>query len=220
LGLSLAIPGQRIWMAFGIADQAHQGGVAAIKKAARKDKLLGAEGAVIFVEKASGALEHVDSSSGAIGTAVNRAIETLVPIVAQAPASDNLRDKWLERKLLTQRLDMVVATRSRASDDAYRWGHQYGNSLFNLILKRSFGSTFEDVFSGYRVLSRRYICSFPALSQGFEIGGNRCPPNSAAPPSHLLLQHCWIVHGRGSYLVLPGAGDLPANGGSCRGSRH
>jgi hypothetical protein len=61
--------------------------VAEIKKAARKDKVLGAEGAVNFLEKASGAL----------GTAVNRAIETLVPIVAQAPASDNLRDKWLER---------------------------------------------------------------------------------------------------------------------------
>ena len=71
--------------------------VAEIKKAARKDKVLGAEGGVIFLEKVSGALEHVDSSSGAIGTAVNRAIETLVPIVAQAPASDNLRDKWLER---------------------------------------------------------------------------------------------------------------------------
>ena len=48
---------------------------------------------MIFLEKASGALEHVESSSGAISTAVNRAIETLVPIVAQAPASDNLRDK-------------------------------------------------------------------------------------------------------------------------------
>jgi hypothetical protein len=71
--------------------------VAEIKKATRKDKVLGAEGAVIFLEKVSGALEHVDSSSGAIGRAVNRAIETLVPIVAQAPASDNLRDKWLER---------------------------------------------------------------------------------------------------------------------------
>jgi hypothetical protein len=68
-----------------------------IKKAARKDKLVAAEGAVIFLERVSGALEDVDSSSGAIGAAVNRAIETLVPIVAQAPASDNLRDKWLER---------------------------------------------------------------------------------------------------------------------------
>ena len=48
--------------------------VAEIKKASRRDKVLGAEGAVIFLEKVSGALEHVDSSSGAIGTAVNRAI--------------------------------------------------------------------------------------------------------------------------------------------------
>jgi hypothetical protein len=71
--------------------------VAEIKKATRRDKILGAEGAVIFLEKVSGALAHVDSSSGAIGAAVNRAIEALVPIVAQSPASDNLRDKWLER---------------------------------------------------------------------------------------------------------------------------
>ena len=52
--------------------------VAEIKTAARKDSVLGAEGAVIFLEKVSGALEQVDSSSGAMGTAVNRAIETLV----------------------------------------------------------------------------------------------------------------------------------------------
>jgi len=71
--------------------------VAEIKNTTRKDKVLGAEGAVIFPEKVSGALEHVDSSSGAIGAAVNRAIETLVPIVAQTPASDNLRVRWLER---------------------------------------------------------------------------------------------------------------------------
>jgi len=97
LDFSIALPGQRIRMALGSADQAHQGGVAEIKKATREDKILGAEGAVIFLEKVSGALERVDSSSGAIGTAVNRAIETLVPIVAQAPVSDTLRDKWLER---------------------------------------------------------------------------------------------------------------------------
>jgi hypothetical protein len=71
--------------------------VAEIKKAARKDKVLGAEGAVIFLEKVSSALENVDSSSGAIGTTVNRAIQTLVPVIAQAPAPDTLRDKWLER---------------------------------------------------------------------------------------------------------------------------
>ena len=71
--------------------------VAEIKAAARKDKILGAEGAVILLEKVSDALEQVDSSSGAIGSAVNHMIATLVPIIAQAPASANQRDKWLER---------------------------------------------------------------------------------------------------------------------------
>ena len=71
--------------------------VSEIKKAARKDPLLGAEGAVLLLEKLSPAIEQVDSSSGAIGTAVNNAIETLVPIIAGAPADDVLRDKWMER---------------------------------------------------------------------------------------------------------------------------
>jgi hypothetical protein len=71
--------------------------VSEIKKAARKDPVLGAEGAVRFLEKVSPALEHVDSSSGAIGTAVNRAIADLVPIVAKAPADSATRARWLER---------------------------------------------------------------------------------------------------------------------------
>lgn len=68
-----------------------------IKKVARKDPLLGAEGAVTFFERISPALERVDSSSGAIGTAVNLAIDELVPIIASAPADAATRDAWLER---------------------------------------------------------------------------------------------------------------------------
>lgn len=71
--------------------------VAEIKKAARKGPLLGGEGAVLFLEKISPAIEQVDSSSGAIGTAVNNAVEALVPIIANAPADDKLRDDWLKR---------------------------------------------------------------------------------------------------------------------------
>lgn len=71
--------------------------VSEIKKIARKDKILAAEGAVLLLEKVSPALEHVDSSSGAIGTAVNNAIEALVEIIAVAPADENKRDAWLER---------------------------------------------------------------------------------------------------------------------------
>ena len=59
---------------------------AEIRKVRRSDAVRAAEGAVLFLEKLSPALEHVDSSSGAIGNAVNRAIEELVPVIATAPA--------------------------------------------------------------------------------------------------------------------------------------
>ncbi|MEW6290787.1 MAG: hypothetical protein AB1545_13135 [Thermodesulfobacteriota bacterium] len=71
--------------------------VAEIKAAARQDKILAAEGAVLLLKKLSPALEQVDSSSGAIGTAVNNAIEALVPIIADAPADEATRSGWLER---------------------------------------------------------------------------------------------------------------------------
>ena len=71
--------------------------VAEIKKVARKDPVVAAEGAVAFLERISPALEHVDSSSGAIGTAVNNAIAELVPVIVNAPADPKIRAGWLER---------------------------------------------------------------------------------------------------------------------------
>ena len=59
-----------------------------IKKVARRDPVLAAEGAVRFLEKVSPALEHVDSSSGSHRNAVNKAIEALVPIIAEAPLDE------------------------------------------------------------------------------------------------------------------------------------
>lgn len=71
--------------------------VSEIKLVARKDPVLAAEGAVIFLERLSPALEQVDSSSGAIGTTVNRVIDTLVPIIVKADVNPSTRQKWLER---------------------------------------------------------------------------------------------------------------------------
>lgn len=68
-----------------------------IKSAARKEPVRAAEGAVLFLEKLAPAIEQVDSSSGRIGSAVNRAIETLVPIIAKADVSREVREKWLDR---------------------------------------------------------------------------------------------------------------------------
>ena len=64
--------------------------VSEIKTVARRDPVLGAEGAVLFLERVSPTLEHVDSSSGAIGTAVNHAIEELV--AASASPADCLTE--------------------------------------------------------------------------------------------------------------------------------
>lgn len=75
----------------------------------------------------------------------------------------------LIRTLLQDRLDMVVGTRRDVTKDAGRAGHAFGNKIFNVIYQRLFGSDFTDIFSGYRVFTRRFAKSFPADSPGFEI---------------------------------------------------
>ncbi len=81
--------------------------VSEIKKVGRKDTILAAEGAVLLLEKVSPALEDVDSSSGAIGTAVNRAIAALVEIIASAPADGPTRDHWLARLFAAHAEDQI-----------------------------------------------------------------------------------------------------------------
>jgi glycosyltransferase involved in cell wall biosynthesis len=71
--------------------------------------------------------------------------------------------------LLAEQLDMVVGTRRHEAKDAYRGGHVLGNKLFTGLLSGLFGRSFSDIFSGYRVFSRRFVKSFPVLSAGFEI---------------------------------------------------
>ncbi len=81
--------------------------VTEIKKVAKKDPVLAAEGAIAFLERVSPALEHVDSSSGSIGTAVGNAIGELVPIIAGAPADAKTRDGWLERLFEAHQEDQI-----------------------------------------------------------------------------------------------------------------
>jgi hypothetical protein len=81
--------------------------VTEIKKVARTDAALAAEGAVALIERLSPALEHVDSSSGAIGTAVNNAIATIVPLIAGAPADAKTRATWLDRLFEAHGADQI-----------------------------------------------------------------------------------------------------------------
>jgi glycosyltransferase involved in cell wall biosynthesis len=74
------------------------------------------------------------------------------------------------RLLVDEGLDMVVGCRvASEGSGVYPRGHLVGNRVFNRVLKMLFGARFTDVFSGYRVLSRRFVKSFPVRFTGFEI---------------------------------------------------
>jgi hypothetical protein len=92
--------------------------VSEIKAVARRDRVLAADGAVAFLERVSPALENVDSSSGAIGTAVNNAIAELLRIIAEAPADPGTRDSWLERLWAAYEADRMPYIESVGE----RWG--------------------------------------------------------------------------------------------------
>ncbi len=70
--------------------------------------------------------------------------------------------------LLADNLDMVVGCRESEVDAAYRAGHRFGNRLLTGCVTHIFGRAFTDILSGYRVFSRRFVKSFPALAEGFE----------------------------------------------------
>lgn len=75
----------------------------------------------------------------------------------------------LVQKLLDERLDMVVGARRDQQVAAYRPGHRFGNVLLTRTAGFLFGNAFDDMLSGYRVFSRRYVRSFAAHAHGFEI---------------------------------------------------
>lgn len=78
-----------------------------IKRVAKQEPALAAAGAVLFLEKLSPAIQQVDSSSGAIGSMVNRAIDTLVPMIAKATVAPAIRQQWLQRLWLALQDDDV-----------------------------------------------------------------------------------------------------------------
>jgi glycosyltransferase involved in cell wall biosynthesis len=76
----------------------------------------------------------------------------------------------LIERLVRDNLDMVVGSRVDDGHDAltYRAGHRLGNRMLTGAVAQLFGGGLTDMLSGYRVFSRRYAKSFPALSRGFE----------------------------------------------------
>jgi tetratricopeptide (TPR) repeat protein len=85
------------WRASRLASERIAEALAEIRAVARHDPLHAADGAVRFLVKLSPALEQVDSSSGALGSAARSAVDALVPVIVQAPADGATREKWLEQ---------------------------------------------------------------------------------------------------------------------------
>ena len=125
----------------------------------------------VEVARAAGAIVRCEKMQGK-GHVVRRMfadVEADIYVMADGDATyDAAAAPALVERLLEERLDMVVGARKSEVEEAYRRGHRLGNSLFTGILASLFGRTFTDIFSGYRVFSRRFAKSFPALARGFE----------------------------------------------------
>ena len=97
-------------------------------------------------------------------------IEADVYLIIDGDATyDPTQATVMVKQLVEDDLDMVVGVRSSLSESQIRTGHTLGNRLFNLLYKSLFGSEFSDILSGYRVFSKRFVKTFPAVSSGFEI---------------------------------------------------
>lgn len=72
-------------------------------------------------------------------------------------------------RMQTEQLDFVNGARKSEAIKAYRPGHRLGNSVLTTMVRVIFGRQFTDMLSGYKIFSRRFVKSFPAMSSGFEI---------------------------------------------------
>ena len=96
-------------------------------------------------------------------------IDADVYVIADGDATyDPTAAEAMIERLVSQNLDMVVGRRLHKHPEAYRAGHVLGNKMLTSFLAILFGRRFTDILSGYRVFSRRYVKSFPALATGFE----------------------------------------------------
>jgi glycosyltransferase involved in cell wall biosynthesis len=96
-------------------------------------------------------------------------VDADIYVMADADATyDASRARELVTPIINGTADTVVAVRDGARS-AFPPSHVFGNRLFNVIVQRLFGRGLKDIFSGYRSFSRRFVKSFPAHSERFEI---------------------------------------------------
>ncbi len=124
------------------------------------------------IAKKAGAVVRTEKNQGK-GNVVRRMfadVEADVYVMADGDATYDATDVHLMvNSLRENNLDMINGARKHSESSAYRPGHQFGNRFLTGLVKLFFGENLDDMLSGYRVLSRRFVKSFPSTSSGFEI---------------------------------------------------
>jgi glycosyltransferase involved in cell wall biosynthesis len=124
------------------------------------------------IARAAGALVHHERHRGK-GNVVRRMFSDIEADIYVLVDGDDTYDhasvQAMIERLERDELDMLVGARRASTEAAYPAGHKAGNVLLTRLVGLFFGSTVTDMLSGYRVFSRRFVKSFPALSTGFEI---------------------------------------------------
>ncbi len=126
----------------------------------------------VEIARAAGAVVRVEPLLGK-GNVLRRMfadVEADVYILVDGDDTyDASRAPELIELLVSRSLDMVNAARESEVKEAYRRGHRVGNMVLTGLVTLAFGKRLTDLLSGYRVFSRRFVKSFPALAAGFEI---------------------------------------------------
>ena len=157
------------------------------------------------IAAAAGAEVHFEPRAGK-GNVVRRMfadIDADIYLMADGDGTyDSTAAPLLVASVADDNVDMAIGARALVMEDAHRRGHAIGNRLFNRLYQALFGVGFEDIFSGYRAFSRRFVKSFPALSSGFEIETELCVHASQLklPTSEIILPYGKREQGSSSKL--------------------
>jgi glycosyltransferase involved in cell wall biosynthesis len=107
------------------------------------------------------------------GNAIRRLLATVEADVYVMVDGDGTYDSssvpMMIEKLVNNRLDVVIGLREGSDRGQYRKGHVFGNKIYSHIFSTLFGLKVKDLLSGYRVMSRKFVKTFPCVSRGFEI---------------------------------------------------
>ena len=124
------------------------------------------------VARAQGAEVRVETQQGK-GHVVRRMFRDINADFYIMADGDDTYEASLAPQMLSLAIDgphdLVNCIRKETEQTAYRGGHRFGNVMLTGVVRQIFGNQVQDMLSGYKIFSRRFVKSFPALSQGFDI---------------------------------------------------